>query len=143
VNSLPDKTRFEEQFPRVFSYLKGLVQFDSPAATVFTLSLRQFTRWFFDLMRNALIAGALQYISQKTHSIPLQYISRAAYLLLLIYCTSYVQTWMLRPFHPMSNQRLARWLDIGVNIVIILPLVFIVSFSVPEAIRVIAESQAR
>jgi hypothetical protein len=103
--------------------------------------VRKGVKWFFDLIRNAVIAGVLSYLATKSNSVVLEILSGVASTALLVYCMSYFQTWHLSFFHPWTPARWARGLDIVANLVVILPLFYTVVYAVPTAIHEIAKAQ--
>jgi hypothetical protein len=61
------------------------------AATV----MRNFSIWFFGLLRNFVLVGLLQYFYETTGSTLLFYVHQLALLVLFLYCLSYVDQWYL------------------------------------------------
>ena len=125
-------------FPRFQNYLRGVFKPTVDAQTSFLIS-HTFSKWVFDLFRNAMIAGVLKYLSDRNGGWILWIASQVAFLALLMYCLSYVHSWMLTPFHFMKNQKIAFVLDFFVTLLITLPL----WFAVPLAIEAVAQGQAK
>jgi len=96
------------------AYLRHL--FEQPerqlaAATV----VRNFSIWFFGLLRNFVLFGLLQYFYEKTGSTLLFYVHQLALLVLFIYCLSYIDQWYLNLFCFMENRTIAHRLNLTVN----------------------------
>jgi hypothetical protein len=90
-----------------------------------------------------MIAGVLKYLSDRSGSWVLWIASEIAFLALLMYCLSYVNTWMLRPFHFLKNQKLGFALDAIITLLIVIPLWFGVVRGVPLAIEAVAHGQTK
>jgi hypothetical protein len=93
VNSVgPDEgllTRFE-------NYLKGALH-PIPVEAVVAQTVQSFSNWFFSLLRNALICGLLQYLSDVSGSMTLRILAIIAYFALAAYCLSYATIGVLTP----------------------------------------------
>ena len=124
------------------AYLSGIVQFRTFDYTI-SEWIRAVTKWIFDLLRNAIIAGVLKYLADKSSNLYLRILAEVAFFALLAYCISYLQTWNLRPFHPMKNQKIARILDVTVYAVIFGSLFWLIAKALPAAIEAVAQGQAR
>ena len=99
------------------AYLEHL--FEQPerqlaAATV----VRNFSIWFFGLLRNFVLVGLLKYFYDKTGSTLLFYVHQLALLVLFIYCLSYIDQWYLNLFCFMENRTIAHRLNLTVNVLI-------------------------
>jgi hypothetical protein len=129
--------------PRVQAYLSKVIWWHVGHDTVFLRSMRAFVKWFFDIVRNALIAGGLKYLATKTDSLLLKLLSEAASFALFAYCLSYVQTWQLRLLHPWWPSNWARVGDIIISLAIIGPLFYIIIQTIPVAIDEIAKAQVK
>ena len=129
-------------FPRFQNYLKGVFKPTADAHMSFLMS-HSLSKWIFDLFRNAMIAGVLKYLSDRSGNWILWSASELASAALLFYCLSYVHSWMLQPFHPMKNQKVAFWLNLVATLCISLPLWLLVIKGVPAAIEAVAQGQAR
>jgi hypothetical protein len=122
---------------------KRLLHVTSDSAVGFAIG-HSFSKWVFDLFRNAMIAGVLKYLSDKSPTSWVLYIAaEVASLALLFYCLAYVHGWMLQPFHPMKNQRIAFWLNLIVTLCVSFPLFLAISKGVPTAIEAVAQGQAK
>jgi len=77
--------------------------------------VRNFSQWFFDLLRNFVLVGGLKYFYEKSGSPVLFYLHTFALLVILLYCLSYADQWYLNLFSFLENKRLAHWLNRAVN----------------------------
>src|SRR5215475_11856544 len=68
--------------------------------------VQSFYSWFFGLLRNTFICGVLQYLADESGSVALQILAIVAYFALAAYCLSYINMWVLTPFHFVKHQRL-------------------------------------
>ena len=80
--------------------------------------VRNFSQWFFDLLRNFVLVGGLKYFYEKSGSAVLYYLHEFALVVIFFYCLSYADQWYLNLFGFMENRRLAHWLNMAVNIAI-------------------------
>src|ERR1700692_4496225 len=62
-------------------------------------------KWIFDVLKNAMVAGTLKYLTDKIGSLSLKICAEVAFVALLAYCAAYNNTFMFRFFHPLRNQR--------------------------------------
>ena len=76
---------------------------------------RNFSQWFFDLLRNFVLVGGLKYFAEKSGSTVLFYLHEIALLVILAYCLSYADQWYINLFGFLENKRLAHWLNMAVN----------------------------
>jgi hypothetical protein len=105
--------------------------------------VRQAAKWFFDLAKNARVAGALKFLATKSDSFLVKIASEVAFAALLFYCLSYVQGWHLRFFHPWWPAPWAKALDLLISMVLIAPLFYVIAISVPSAIDEVAKAQVK
>jgi hypothetical protein len=77
--------------------------------------VRNFSRWFFDLLRNFVLVGALKYFYETSGSPVLFYLHEFALVVIFFYCLSYADRWYLNLFGFLTNKRLAHWLNRAVN----------------------------
>jgi hypothetical protein len=129
-------------FPRLQNYLRGVFHPTVDAHMSFLIS-HSVSKWVFDLFRNAMIAGILKYLSDRSGSWILWIASEIAFFALLMYCLSYANTWMLRPFHFLKNQKVGFALDALITLMIAGPIIVAVSLGVPLAIEAVAHGQAK
>jgi hypothetical protein len=80
--------------------------------------VRNFSIWFFGLLRNFVLVGLLKYFYEKTGSTLLFYVHQLALLVLFIYCLSYIDQWYLNLFCFMENRTIAHRLNLAVNVLV-------------------------
>ena len=80
--------------------------------------VRNFSQWFFDLLRNFVLVGGLKYFAEKSGSAVLFYLHEFALVVIFLYCLSYADQWYLNLFGFMQNRRVAHWLNMGFNIAV-------------------------
>lgn len=129
-------------FPRFQNYLKGVVEPSVDAPLSFAIS-HSLSKWVFDLFRNTMIAGVLRYLSDRNGGWVLWIASEVAFITLLVFCLSYVNAWVFRPFHLLKNKRAGFILDSIVTLSIILPIWYCVVKGVPLAIEAVAQGQVK
>ncbi len=78
--------------------------------------VRNFSQWFFDLLRNFVLVGGLKYFYEKSGSAVLFYLHEFALLVIFLYCLSYADQWYINLFGFLSNRNLAHLLNRVVNI---------------------------
>ncbi len=59
--------------------------------------VRNFSQWFFDLLRNFVLVGGLKYFYEKSGSAVLFYLHEFALVVIFFYCLSYADQWYLNP----------------------------------------------
>ena len=97
------------------NYRKQL--FERPEGEVALLdAARNFSQWFFDLLRNFVLVGGLKYFAEKSGSTILFYLHELALVVILLYCLSYADQWYINLFNFLENKRIAHWLNRTVNI---------------------------
>jgi hypothetical protein len=104
---------------RVETYLAGVFH-PFPEERVIAGTIQSFYGWFFPLLRNAVICGALQYFADASGSMTLQILAIIGYIVLAAYCFSYINMWVLTPFHFVKHKRLGSWLDGVVTLAVLL-----------------------
>jgi hypothetical protein len=57
--------------------------------------VRNFSRWFFDLLRNFVLVGALKYFYETSGSMVLLYLHEFALVVIFLYCLSYADQWYI------------------------------------------------
>ena len=70
---------------RVETYLAGVFH-PFPEERVIAGTIQSFYGWFFPLLRNAVICGALQYFADASGSMTLQILAIIGYVVLAAYC---------------------------------------------------------
>src|SRR5262245_49717410 len=120
---------------RFENYLEGVFH-PFPQERVITGAIQSVYTWFFAFLRNAFICGVLQYLADASGSVTLKALAVVAYLALLAYCLSYVNMWVLTPFHFVKHKWVAFWLDALVTLAVLLLLGYAVwagtSFAIDE-----------
>jgi len=123
------------------SYLAGIFH-PLPEERVVTGAIQSVYNWFFPFLRNAFICGVLQYLADASGSVMLQVLAIIAYAALAAYCLSYVNMWVLTPFHFVKHKRLAFSLDAVVTLAVLLSLGYAVLAGTRFAIDEIAMGHA-
>jgi len=77
--------------------------------------VRNFSQWFFDLLRNFVLVGGLKYFYEKAGSEVLFYLHQIALVVIFVYCLSYADQWYINLFSFLENKTLAHWLNRAVN----------------------------
>jgi len=93
------------------------------AATV----VRNFSIWFFNLLRNFVLVGLLKYFYDKTGSPVLFWIHQLAIFVIFIYCVSYLDQWYVNLFGFLNDKRTAHWLNLSLNVLITIALFFLIN----------------
>ena len=73
--------------------------------------VRNFSQWFFDLLRNFVLVGGLKYFYEKSGSAILFYLHEFALIVIFFYCLSYADQWYVNLFGFLDNKQLAHWLN--------------------------------
>ena len=126
---------------RFETYLAGVFH-PVPQERVVAGAIQSFYTWFFAFLRNAFICGVLQYLADASGSVTLQVFAIIAYVALAAYCLSYVNVWVLTPFHFVKHKRLGFWLDAVVTLAVLLSLGYAVLAGTSFAIDEIAKGHA-
>jgi uncharacterized membrane protein len=104
--------------------------------------VQSFYTWFFAIIRNAFICGVLRYLADVSKSPTLQTLADVAYFVLAAYCLSYINMWVLTPFHFVKHKRLGLFLDGLVTLIVLLALWYAILWGIPFAIGEIASGHA-
>jgi hypothetical protein len=96
------------------SYRNQLLEQPEGEVAFFAL-VRNFSQWFFDLLRNFVLVGGLKYFYEKSGSEVLFYLHQFALFVIFLYCLSYADQWYVNLFGFLSNRRLAHFLNRIVN----------------------------
>jgi hypothetical protein len=123
------------------TYLAGVFH-PLPQERVVTGAIQSVYAWFFPFLRNAFICGVLQYLADASGSVTLQALAIVAYVALAAYCLSYVNMWVLTPFHFVKHKRLAFALDALVTLAVLLSLGYAILAGTRFAIDEIAKGHA-
>jgi len=92
--------------------------------------VRNFSQWFFDLLRNFVLVGGLKYFAEKSGSTVLFYLHELALVVLFFYCLSYADQWYVNLFGFLEDKRHAHWLNRAVNFGIAVALFFAIRWGV-------------
>jgi hypothetical protein len=103
--------------------------------------VRNFSQWFFDLLRNFVLVGGLKYFYEKSGSTVLFYLHQLALLVILAYCISYADQWYINLFGFLENKRLAHWLNMAVNICVAVVLFFVIQRAASTIVAEISRAQ--
>jgi hypothetical protein len=103
--------------------------------------VRNFSQWFFDLLRNFVLVGGLKYFYEKSGSTVLFYLHQLALLVILAYCISYADQWYINLFGFLENKRLAHWLNMAVNIGVAVVLFFVIQRAASTIVAEISRAQ--
>lgn len=126
---------------RFENYLAGVFH-PAPQERLVASAIRSFYTWFFAFLRNAFICGVLRYLANVSASPTLEALAFVAYVVLLAYCLSYINRWVLTPFHFVNHKRLASVLDWMTTLVVFLLLSYVAWRGIPFAIDEIASGHA-
>ena len=103
--------------------------------------VRNFSQWFFDLLRNFVLVGGLKYFYEKSGSAVLFYLHKFALIVIFFYCLSYADQWYLNLFGFMEDRRLAHWLNMAVNIAIAILLFVVIHHGASIIVAEISHAQ--
>src|SRR4029450_9584228 len=126
---------------RFENYLAGVFH-PFPQERGITGAIQSVYTWVFAFLRNAVICGVLQYLADASGSVMLKALAAVAYLALLAYCLSYVNMWVLTPFHFVKHKWIAFSLDALVTVALLLSLGYAVWAGTSFAIDEIAKGHA-
>jgi hypothetical protein len=94
------------------------------------------------LLRNAIVCGVLQYLADASGSMTLQILAIVAYLALAAYGLSYINMWVLTPFHFVKHRRVGAFLDGLATLAVVLSLSYAIFAGTLFAINEIAKGHA-
>jgi hypothetical protein len=103
--------------------------------------VRNFSQWFFDLLRNFVLVGGLKYFYEKSGSLVLFYLHEFALVVIFLYCLSYADQWYLNLFSFLSNRDLAHWLNRTVNLTIAVLLFLLIRWGASIIVAEISHAQ--
>jgi hypothetical protein len=137
VQPEPEKPPEKLYFKGFFDWLRGtfVVHEESKKSAE---TFRVFIKWTFELLRNLMIVGLLQYFAQKTGHRLLQSLAGMSSVMLYMYLYGYVDSYALRPFHPLKNKKVAMWLNFICELVIVGGAWWICQYTILTAIAAIA-----
>jgi hypothetical protein len=104
--------------------------------------LNELCKWILDLLRNAVVVGALQYFADKSNSQVMKITAVIGLCALFGYCISYTRV-AIRPFHFLKNQKLGLFLDIWTDKIFFWTISLGVVLAVQVAVYQIAVVQIR
>src|SRR5687768_17045967 len=67
--------------------------------------IRDFAKWWFDLLKNILVVATLWVLGRKTENPYLVSLALLSYLVLLVHCVSYAHSWRLNAVWGIRNPR--------------------------------------
>jgi hypothetical protein len=103
--------------------------------------VRNFSRWFFDLLRNFVLVGGLKFFYEKSGSEVLFYLHQFAIVVIFLYCLSYADQWYINLFSFLENRRLAHRLNRAVNLSLAAMLFVLIWWAAGLIVAEIAHSQ--
>ncbi len=103
--------------------------------------VRNFSQWFFDLLRNFVLVGGLKYFYEKSGSTVLFYLHELALGVILLYCLSYADQWYINLFSFLSNPQLAHILNRAVNIGMAILLFLVIRWGANTIVAEISQAQ--
>jgi hypothetical protein len=103
--------------------------------------VRNFSQWFFDLLRNFVLVGGLKYFYEKSGSPVLFYLHQLALVVILFYCLSYADEWYVNLFGFLKNKRPAHWLNRAVNFGIAAALFLVIRWGASVIVAEISHAQ--
>jgi hypothetical protein len=122
------------------NYRKSLLE--QPQGEIALADLtRNFSHWFFDLLRNFVLVGGLRYFAEKSGSAVLWTLHMIALFVILLYCLSYADQWYVNVFGFLEDRRLAHWLNRILNISIAVVLLFVIGWAAHVIVGEIAHAQ--
>lgn len=89
--------------------------------------VRNFSQWFFDLLRNFVLVGGLKYFYEKSGSAVLFY--------------PYADQWYLNLFGFLEDKRLAHWLNRAVNFGVAAALFLVIRWGASVIVAEISHAQ--
>ena len=103
--------------------------------------VRNFSQWFFDLLRNFVLIGGLKYFYEMSGSEVLFYLHQFALGVIFLYCLSYADQWYVNLFGFLANRRVAHWLNRTVNIIIAVMLFLVIRWGASLIVAEISHAQ--
>ena len=122
------------------SYRSQLLQQREGEIALFDL-VRNFSQWFFGLLRNFVLVGGLKYFAEKSGSTVLFYLHEFALLVILAYCLSYADRWYINVFGFLANKRVAHWLNMTVNFGVAVLLFWVIHHAASIIVAEISRAQ--
>jgi len=103
--------------------------------------VRNFSQWFFDLLRNFVLVGGLKYFYEKSGSAVLFYLHQFALVVIFFYCLSYADQWYVNLFGFVENKRWAHLLNRVVNFSIAAALFVVIRWGASVIVAEISHAQ--
>jgi hypothetical protein len=103
--------------------------------------VRNFSQWFFDLLRNFVLVGGLKFFYEKSGSAVLFWLHEFALVVIFFYCLSYADQWYLNLFGFLHDKRLAHWLNRAVNIGVAIGLFLLIRWGASIIVAEISHAQ--
>jgi len=103
--------------------------------------VRNFSQWFFDLLRNFVLVGGLKYFYEKSGSPVLFYLHEFALVVIFFYCLSYADQWYLNLFGFLEDKRLAHWLNRAFNFGLAAALFLVIRWGASVIVAEISHAQ--
>ena len=103
--------------------------------------VRNFSQWFFDLLRNFVLVGGLKYFYEMSGSEVLFYLHQFALGVIFLYCLSYADQWYVNLFGFLANRRVGHWLNRTVNIIIAVMLFLVIRWGASLIVAEISHAQ--
>lgn len=138
---MADVTAVEPLLTRVESYLAGAFH-PIPQERVVANAIQSSCSWILSLLRNAIVCGVLQYLADASGSMTLQILAIVAYVALAAYALSYINMWVLTPFHFVKHKWLGVLLDGLTTLAVFLLLSYAIFAGTLFAINEIAKGHA-
>jgi hypothetical protein len=122
------------------NYRKSLLE--QPQGEIALADLtRNFSHWFFDLLRNFVLVGGLRYFAERSGSPVLWTLHGIALFVILLYCLSYADQWYVNVFGFLEDRRLAHWLNRILNVSIAVVLLLVIGWAAHVIVGEIAHAQ--
>ena len=122
------------------SYRNQLLEQPEGEVAFFAL-VRNFSQWFFDLLRNFVLVGGLKYFYEKSGSEVFFYLHQFALFVIFLYCLSYADQWYVNLFGFLSNRRPAHFLNRIVNSAIAIVLFVVIWWGASLIVTKISHAQ--
>jgi hypothetical protein len=115
---------------------------ERPEGEIVLLDLvRNFTQWFFDLLRNFVLVGGLKYFYEKSGSTVLFYLHEFALGVIFLYCLAYADQWYINLFCFLENKQIAHWLNRAINFGIAAALFLLIRWGASIIVAEISHAQ--
>jgi hypothetical protein len=138
---MADVTAAQPLLTRLENYLAGVFH-PIPQERIVAQTIQSSCTWIFALLRNAFICGVLQYLADASGSMTLRILAIIAWIALAAYGLSYINMWVLTPFHFVKHKRLGVFLDGLIALAVFLLLSYAIFAGTRFAINEIAKGHA-